>query len=73
MNFTDPIAEIPHPHLMTSPVSEVLIFYCAFFTLYITTVTTFIFQSLIWQCFTVLRVQYAKHLANVPLITSKQA
>jgi len=46
MNFTDPIAQIPHPHLMTSPVSVVLIFYCAFLT-YFVTVTTFILQSLI--------------------------
>jgi len=46
MNFTDPIVEIPHPYLMTSPVSEVLIFYCAFLTLYFVTVTTFILQSL---------------------------
>jgi hypothetical protein len=45
MNFTDPIAEIPHPHLITSPVSEVLIFYCAFLTLNIVTVTTLIFSE----------------------------
>jgi len=36
-NFTDPIAEIPHPHLVTSPVSEALIFFCAFLKLYFVT------------------------------------
>ena len=47
MNFTDPIAEIPHPHLMAYLVSEVLIFHCVFLKFYFVTVTTFILQSLI--------------------------
>lgn len=45
LNFIDPIAEIPHPNLMTSPVSKVLIFYCAFLKLYFVTVVTIIFQT----------------------------
>jgi hypothetical protein len=50
LNFIDPIAEIPHPNLKTSPVSEVLIFYCAFLILYFVTVITLILQSFLCQC-----------------------